>query len=224
MSGRDWLRGCLAGTAIAVLALPTSARAELRRFTSEPLDTNRSFLFVYAPVLMTKLGSTGGAEFPGTLAQWTQLALGGVPAGKEEATGGPIVSGPYRIIGFDELRDPNQPTTPPQVRVIIEQEGQLPEDSPPPMVSLVDSSTGLETRETAAVLREPDRTLYRVELSPPQAALVPEGHRVYLNPSDRYTVELLGGVRERVAGMRQTLPTFGGSDWRTRSTRRRREH
>jgi len=195
--------------AVAALALPTTARAEERHFTSEPIDTAGNYKIIYAPILMVRLGSSGGVEFPGTLARWTDLALGGGKASPEGTE-----SGPYRILSLDELRDPDQPTRPPVVRVVIEQEGVLSEGAAPPMVSLVDTSTGLETRETVAVLRERGRTLYRVELTPPQAALVPEGHRVYLNPSDRYAVELMGGVAERVAGMRQTLPTFGGRDHR----------
>lgn len=219
MNGRDWLPRFLAASAIAALALPIAARAEERHFTSEPIDSAGNYKIIYAPILLTKLGAKGGAELPGTLARWTDLALAG--SGKELPEG--TNSGPYRILSFEELRNPSDPTQPPHLRVVIEQEGTLSEETAPPSVSLVDSSTGLETTETAAVLRERDRTLYRVELTPPKAALVPEGHRVYLNPADRYAVELLGGVAERVAGMRQTLPTFGGHDhrrWDTNPSRR----
>ena len=53
------------------------------------------------------------------------------------------------------------------------------------------ASALLLATSAAAVLRERDRTLYRVELTPPKAALVPEGHRVYLNPSQqRVKVEM----------------------------------
>src|SRR5207302_1612478 len=102
MSGRDWLPRCLAAAAIAALAIPATARAEERRFTSEPTDTGGTERIIYAPILVAKLGPRSGTEFPGTLARWADLALAG---GKELPEG--VASGPYRIRSFEELRDPN---------------------------------------------------------------------------------------------------------------------
>src|SRR5205809_713045 len=112
MSGREWLPRCFAAAAIAALALPANARAEERHFTSEPIDTAGNYKIIYVPILMARIGTSGGEEFPGTLARWTDLALGGVP----NLPGGEA-RGPYRIVSLEELRDPDHPTRPPVVRV-----------------------------------------------------------------------------------------------------------
>lgn len=201
----------------AVLLLAARAGAEERRFTSELMDTNRSYRILYAPIFFSRLGPGEGDDIPGLAARWTRLAL------NQEGTLRPSEgSGAYRIIEITEKRDPLKPTDPPEIDIVIEQDGVLPESATSPTVVLVDSQTLLETREVAEVFRAGDHTLYRVELLPPKAALVPEGRRIYLNPSDRYDVQLLRGVRERVAGIRETLPTFGGEDPRDMSTGRGR--
>jgi hypothetical protein len=217
MNGRDWFARSLAAAAAAVVLIPTSAHAELRRFTSEVMDTNRSYLLVYAPVLMKRLGPATGNDFPGILADWKDVKLEDEGLKPDTSTGGG-----YRLVGISVKTNPNQPTQPPEVDVVIEQDSPTPEGAPPPAIALIDSATSLQVEETADVLHEPNRTLYRIEVTPPRAALTPPGHRFYLNPNDRYEVQLIGGVRELVAGMRQTLPTFGGTDHRERSTFRRR--
>jgi hypothetical protein len=217
MKGRDWLFGSLAAAAAAALVMPHNAHAEQRRFTSEPTDVNRSDVVVYVPVLMVKLGPKPSDDNPGVLASWTQMALNETNQKPDTSPGGH-----YRVLEMTEQRDPQRPDQPPRVLIVVEQQGTLPEGAPPPAIVLIDQPTRLETHETAEVFREADRTLYRAVLAPPRAALVPEGHRVYLNPGDRYEVQLLGGVRERVAGMRQTLPTFGGTPRQERDTGRRR--
>ena len=52
MSGREWLPRCLAAAAVAALALPTTARAEERHFTSEPIDTAGNYKIIYVPILL----------------------------------------------------------------------------------------------------------------------------------------------------------------------------
>ncbi len=216
MRARDWLLGGVAATTAAALALPATVNAEPRRFTSEPLDVNRSYLIVYAPVFMARLGSAPDSDVPGIAAQWAAVPL------ESEGLSPSSGSGEYRIRAITVKRDPARPTEPPEIDILIEQEGRLPEGAPPPQIVLTDPVTKLETRALADVFREAEYTLYRVELHPPKAALVPPGHRIYLNPADRYEVQILAGAALRVAGSRETLPTFGGENPREQSTRRRR--
>lgn len=217
MAKRDWLHGGLAAAAAAALALPAVVRADDRRFTSDPLlDPSRPEHIIYAPILMARRGLPGESDVPGIAASWVQVKFGNEDLTPD--TG----SDRYRLREITVKRDLDNPTAHPEVAVVIEEDGELSEDAPPPSIVLIDSRTRLEVREVAEVFRDKGRTLYRAEVAPPGAALVPEGHRFYLNPDDHYEVQLVTGARELVAGMRQTLPTFGGEDPRFRSTRRRR--
>src|SRR5437870_2142184 len=139
MKGRDWLVGSLAAAAVTALVFPTVARAEVRRFTSPPIDTNASYQLGYVPLLMKRLGGGAGAEVPEVLASWSQVALN---SEKVNPTGGEVEK--YQILEISEKRDPEQPTQPPKIAVVIERDGGFPEGAPPPAIALVDRSTGLE--------------------------------------------------------------------------------
>jgi hypothetical protein len=203
----------MAVAAAAAILTPKESRAEDRRFTSPPIDTARNDHIVYAPVVLKPFGARPGNTIAGPAARWTDIDL----FGHEFADTG----GRYRVLDVAVVCDPNWPEARPQIEVTIGAEGPLPE-GPPPTIALLDLTTGLQTQAAAEVATDCDRTVYRAVLAVPKAALVPPGYRVYLNPRDRYELQLIAGVHELVAGSRQTLPTFGGTDRREWPTKPRR--
>jgi hypothetical protein len=220
MKGRDWLVGSLAAAAAVTLFVAPGVRAEDRHFTRQPLDINRNEKIVYAPVLFAGLGPRPVDDIPGIRTSWDNFTLF-----EEDFGGDRWQRGQYRLVSLTVSQDPDRPSTePPEVDIVIERDMELNVDAPAPEIVLIDQRTALETRARAEVFSEAGRTLYRVELLPPRAAMTPPGYRVYLNPNDRYELQVLGGTRELVAGMRQTLPTFGQFDPRNENTvpRRRR--
>lgn len=221
MNGRDWLVGSLAAAAVVSLFAAPGARAEDRHFTRQPLDINRNEKLVYAPFLFAGLGPRPVDEIPGIQASWSNLSLFEEDYGSDRWQ-----RSQYRLVSLTVSQDPDRPSTePPEVDIVIERDQEVGPENSAPEIVLIDQSTALETRVRAEAFSERGVTLYRAELLPPRAAMTPPGYRVYLNPKDRYEVQVVAGTRELVAGMRQTLPTFGSFDPRDENTvtRRRRK-
>lgn len=204
-------RAVLFGIAAAALlaAGPVRAQEQLRRFTQDYWDVNRSNRIVYVPVGFHFSGPpTGKQQYDVSVATWYLQPLGVRSVRPDKV----LDKGEYSL---DQLELVGADTARPSVSVVITRRPAPPEGTPPPAIDVVHPN-GISARPALATVEPVDGGVrYSFMVSPPLWGFS-SPNNVKERGTLRYEVRLLSGRDTKLPNYLTRAPTFGGLDTETR--------
>jgi len=195
----------------AATAGPASAQiGEYRRFTHEPMDTNRSNKIIYAPVGWAFSGRRPAAQPRSVaVASWYLQPLGS----RNDRADKVLDKGEYTLESFDAVRPEGDLLT--RMRVVITRMPAPPEGTDLPELNVVHPRTLISSRAVPAVETIPGGVRYTFTLTPPMFGFAPAGDVKNLPSTSQFQLELLPARALSVPRHIARKPTFNQEDAET---------
>jgi hypothetical protein len=204
---------CAAVAIAAVVAGPARAQGSqdgnIRRFTSEPMDTNRSERIIYVPVGWKFAGpKPGRMPYDVSTATWYAQPIGsrGVLPNKV------LDKADYRLESFDMTDDA-------RVRVVMTRRATDGADMGAPQIQVTNTDTHITVHGYPQVERTAEGVRYTYVAPAPEIGFVPRRAASTSGNAERYELRFLPEREVKLPASVARKPTFGGDDIETRMSR-----